>query len=99
MLEWPGEQRSGFGCGWSGTIGFNEDGERIFLRILGAPALCEDRHGIFPSKKSMKIRPVIVAGFEFVEFCLPQAVGVSLLGLVFLFATPARAAERQSLQS
>ena len=47
----------------------------------------------------MKIRSVIVAGFRWVEFCLPQAFAVSLLALVFLSATPAHAAERQLLQS
>ena len=54
---------------------------------------------MFPSKKSMKIRSVIVAGFRWVEFCLPQAFGVSLLALLFLSATPAQTAERQLLQS
>ena len=47
----------------------------------------------------MKIRPVIVARFGFVEFYMPRIFGVSLVALVFLSATAAQGAERQSLQS
>src|SRR5438477_1569631 len=47
----------------------------------------------------MKIRSAIVAGFRLVEFCLPQSSAVLLSALVFLSATPAQTAERQSLQS